>query len=199
MKPDFSLEVEGAPPKSNPTGDGIEGALRLIHPRGPSFFILSDRGGSYVQAAGARLKLTVEWRKQSAAGFAHYVLGRKESSSRAQEVIGGTAGPITVFLHEVLDVEEAVSIFRGFFLKGRPPEAFALRDDTARFAEILGEWQVIVPPMPASEAEKSLEEWKRTQENRGWTVRLDDVRRDHLCSGGDQPALIRFVVRRDTP
>lgn len=125
----FHLEQEGRTPVQDPTLNEVNRALAGIHPRGPSYFILSDESGSYVQAAGAHLRLTVELREATADSFRHFVVGSGPHSEK-QTSIACMPGPITVFENEVLDLEKAVVVFSHFFTGSALPSSFVLRDVT---------------------------------------------------------------------
>ncbi|MHB0972463.1 MAG: hypothetical protein ACYC7A_22255 [Thermoanaerobaculia bacterium] len=103
--------------------------MDTISPRGPSHFTLSDASGSYVQAAGARLRLTIEYRKTDHVGFRHYVLGVADRPTTLNSV-NSTAGIITVQTNEILAISSAKEVFRTFMQTGSIPERFLLRETT---------------------------------------------------------------------
>ena len=67
----------------DPTLDYIKDRLRKLSPKGPGYFALTSADGSYVQTAGARLKLVIEHRQSSGPGFEHYILGRVNMADRS--------------------------------------------------------------------------------------------------------------------
>jgi hypothetical protein len=118
----------------NPTHDYIRDRLRRISPSGPGYFSLtSDRNGSYVQAAGARLKLTIEYRIPEGGSFRHYILGRNDVVDRPERQINSAVGQINLLANEVLDIDDAIAVFGYFLDYGSVPDRFLLRDDTERF------------------------------------------------------------------
>jgi hypothetical protein len=118
---------------SNPTRDYISDCLRCISPNGPGYFSLTSDDGSYVQAAGARLKLTIEYRHPDGDSFRHYILGRDDISDRSCRQINSAVGQINLFANEVLDIDDAIDVFGHFLNCGVVPDRFLLRDDTERF------------------------------------------------------------------
>lgn len=114
----------------------VEAALDALDPKLRSFVILSSPSGDYVQTAGARDRLTIEYRRNAgqgpAASFRHYVLGRTDGGDGLAE-IQCSCGPLTVQENEVLNLDDAKRVFRHFYDIGSVPDDFALRDMTATF------------------------------------------------------------------
>lgn len=128
----MKLEIDGRPPLLQATFDQVEGALESISPRGSSYFTLSDDSGSYVQAAGARLRVTIEYRNKHPFGFQHFVLGVPDRPTILNS-INSTAGIITVQTNEILTISSAKEVFRAFFEAGNVPPRFVLRETTETF------------------------------------------------------------------
>ena len=128
----YVLEVEGHVRIEDPSLSDVERVVSLIHPGQPSFFILNAPDGSYVQTAGARLRLIVEYRQVSGGVFRHYVLGRREEERR-EASINYSGGAITLRKNEVLVLRDALSVFGAFLRSGRVPEGYEWRDVTERF------------------------------------------------------------------
>jgi hypothetical protein len=128
----LTLEVDGRLPQARPAFEDIEKALNAISLRGPSYFTLTDETGSYVQAAGARLRLTIEYRKKHRFGFQHFVLGVPDRPTTLNS-INSTAGIITVQTNEILSLTAAIEVFRVFFENGSIPSRFVLRETTETF------------------------------------------------------------------
>jgi hypothetical protein len=128
------LEREGDPPLDDPDWEAVDEALGRIRSRGPSFFILSDAGGSYVQALGNQRRLTVEFRQVAPGGdLAHFVLGQGPATEEVT-VFQSSAGRFAVYRHEALSLEDARRIFSHFYETGGVPSAYALREVTGEFA-----------------------------------------------------------------
>ena len=53
------------------------------------------------------------------------------------------------------------------------------------------DWIEIVPPLPQAEADRKLEEWRKTHQSRP-----EDLRRDQVFAGAGQGCLVRYLVRR---
>ena len=113
----------------------IADSLRRISPRGPGFFSLTHDDGSFMQVAGATLRLTVEYREVRGASFRHFVLGAEANADRTMKQINSRSGQINLLANEVLTVDDAVIVFRRFYETGKVPDGYTLRDDTARFAD----------------------------------------------------------------
>jgi len=118
---------------SDPTQEYIADRLRCISPRGPGFFVLTATNGSYVQTTGARLKLTVELRRQGNNNFRHFVLGNADVTDVSTRQINSASGQINLLANEVLDADDAIEIFQCFLETEGIPERFSQRDDTQRF------------------------------------------------------------------
>src|SRR4051812_34895394 len=103
----LKLETESANPIQNPSFEVVERVVSAISPRSPSFFILSDNSGSYVQVAGARLRLTVEYRQVTPFGFRHFVLGRPPLAETEMS-INYTGGAIRLRTSEILSLPRAI-------------------------------------------------------------------------------------------
>ena len=128
----LKFEGEGAQPVADPAIEEIVAAVSRISPRGPSYFILSDDTGSYVQVAGARLRLTVEYRSNSRFGFRHFVLGR-EGRPETMSSVNYSGGAISLQLREILSLPAALEVLRTLFLTGDVPAAFHRRETTGIF------------------------------------------------------------------
>ena len=125
-----TLQVEGQPPIASPSIEVVHELLGRIHPRGPSFFVLTRSDGSYLQCAGARLRLIVELRRITGSSFEHFVLGRSPASTEVTS-INYSGGAIALRRHEILALSEATDIFAEFYRTGDAPSAFLRRDTTS--------------------------------------------------------------------
>ena len=134
----FLLEGQSNQPIENPSRADIVEALQAIHPISNSYFSLSDAGDSYVQAAGARSRLTVEYRCVASGDFSHFVLGHAEGDFEKDVYINCRCGPVRVKKNEVLTIAEAIEIFVRFFEFHDTPSQFVLREVTAMFKEEAG-------------------------------------------------------------
>ena len=132
------LEHQGGVPKQAASFEDVETALSALHPTRMSFMSLTAGDGSYVQVAGAKLRLTIEARRVQADGsFRHVVLGRP--SGPTEEIsINYIGGPVTVLRREVLSLTDATLVCRTFFESHTLPVAYVLRDTTSRFRSQIG-------------------------------------------------------------
>lgn len=121
---------DSMPDVSEPPFAVIADSLRRISPRGPGFFSLTRDDGSYVQVAGATLRLTVEYREVRGGSFRHFVLGAEANADRTAKQINSRSGQINLLANEVLTVNDAVVVFRCFYETGRIPDSYTLRDRT---------------------------------------------------------------------
>ena len=128
----LTFEVDGRQPQLRPSLEDVEKALNSISPRGPSYFTLTDQTGSYVQVAGARLRLTIEYRNNTRFGFRHFVLGDHDRPTKMNS-INSTAGIISVQTNEILALSSAIEVFQAFFASGSVPSRFLLRETTESF------------------------------------------------------------------
>ncbi len=142
MPEELTLDREGHSPICPASFAEIQAALDQIDPNTQSFVILSQSDGSYLQTAGSRLRLTLEYRQVIAdSAFKHYVLGHQPISEKIEH-IQCHVGPIQVRKHEVLTLRDAVDVFRSYFESRTIPRDYLLRDVTAMFKEI--------PPPPVA-------------------------------------------------
>ncbi len=88
--------------------------LKTIDPFLSPYIILETQDKNYIQAAGAKNRLTIELRIYSGDSFKHFVIGKKEQS-KIWCVIDSKVGPIRVLQHEILNFEDAAFLFKTFF------------------------------------------------------------------------------------
>ncbi|WDQ15125.1 hypothetical protein [Rhodopirellula sp. P2] len=119
----------------NPTRDYVGDRLSRITPSGPGYFSLTSDDGSYVQTAGARMKLVIEYRKSNGDSFRHYVLGRDDISNPSATQINSAVGQINLMADEILDIDDVIDVFGHFLECGAVPRQYKLRDDTKRFQD----------------------------------------------------------------
>ena len=128
----FRLVSEAEVVIESPSAEDIERAIEDLDPRANSFFVLDRSDGSYIQIAGSRLRLTVEWRDQGSNRFVHSVLG-KGAVVEDEVSIDCAVGPIRVKRHEVLTLEDAKVVFRRMLLSGAVSSGYTTRDVTQMF------------------------------------------------------------------
>jgi len=134
MEVPMQLQREHKTDIDAPAWQEVVYALETIDPRQSGFVILSRPDGSYVQCAGARLRLIIEWRKTiTESEFKHVVIGKASDDHKATS-INTSAGIIQLQRNEVLSVKNAAEVFQRFFDSGAIPESYVLRDVTDRFS-----------------------------------------------------------------
>ena len=131
----FRLLVESEPDIENASWHQIAGKLERIEAGDRSFVVLAVDEQNFVQTLGNRDALVVEWRTKSEDMMSHYVLGRKGSAKTEPQYIAGSAGNSEIVLaREVLDLTDALVVFRAFYEHQKVPDAYHLRDITNRNA-----------------------------------------------------------------
>ena len=131
----FRVLAESEPDIENASWHQIAGVLERIEAGHRSFVVLVLDDQNFVQTLGNRDALVVEWRTTSEDTMSHYVLGRKGSVKRELQCVQGSAGNSEVVLaREVLDLTDALIIFRAFHEHQNVPDAYHLRDITKRNA-----------------------------------------------------------------
>jgi hypothetical protein len=127
----FQLTVENEPAVSGASWEQVASALNRIESGRRAFVILEANDENYVQALGAPNELTVEWRARSGDVMSHQVLGRRGwNSAEVQNLPGSSGCKLTVLKHEVLDLTDALILFRSFYEHLKVPDAYRLREIT---------------------------------------------------------------------
>ena len=130
----YHLESENGTILEAPSTSDVVTFLEGLRAEDNSFVILGRSDGCYVQTAGARTGLTIEWREVDGEEFHHVVLGLGEPAEDAV-TIECSVGEIEVGKHELLTATEAEEVFKQFLSEGTVPARFALRDMTHQFLE----------------------------------------------------------------
>ena len=127
--------TSGWPVKSWETANAL---LSYLQPVNRSFASFTIAGGSYVQCAGAKTRLTVEVRIVREDGsFTHLVFGKGQLQQRV-ELIASSAGHVTVDASQVLKMRDARLIIREFVEHQRLHAGYLCEDVTSRFRRQLG-------------------------------------------------------------
>ena len=133
-KYEFYLESHNLTAIDNPQEVDIANVLEALHPNHNAYVILSRSDGSYLQTAGSKTNLTVEWREAKNTSFIHWVLGKGEIQEQTT-LVHCDVGPITVRVNELLSLNDAKNAFFMFLAKGKVPKDFTLRDNTQLFMD----------------------------------------------------------------
>jgi hypothetical protein len=97
------LISENLPEVRNPSSKDVERYLNRLN----SFCILdAAETGDYVQTAGTKFNLLIEYRKHSGDSFKHVVLRTAPKLARAEVQVHSTSGPISVRKNEVLKLSK---------------------------------------------------------------------------------------------
>ncbi len=105
--------------------------LAKLHKRNNSFFILEDCRGNYVQCAGSKKALILEYRQvMDETSFRHFVLGKGSKALEIKEIAySGETAPVVA--NERLSIADAEVCFLHFFSWQTVDEAtFQLREIT---------------------------------------------------------------------
>jgi len=134
MKVPVRLQREHKTDIDAPAWQEVVHALETIDPRRSGFVILSRPDGSYVQCAGARLRLIIEWRKTiTGSEFKHFVIGKTSDKHKATS-INTSVGIIQLQQNEILSIKNAAEVFQRFYDSGTIPESYVVRDVTDKFS-----------------------------------------------------------------
>lgn len=128
----FSLAQEGEEISLDVNQSDVEAALLQIHPRHRSFYILSRDDESYIQVAGAKLRLIIEFRQVENDSFRHFVLGRHSGETKMVS-INYSGGIIQLQKNEILQIEDAIKIMSSFMKSGIIPPEYHPREITDDF------------------------------------------------------------------
>ena len=112
-------------------------ALARLEPATCPAVVLSETAsGSYIQCAGSRERLTVELREFKGEQFKHFVIGRANDKGWHEVVwdeIQCSVSPVRVHDTEVLQLEDAVVLFKCFFERIEIPTHYRMRNATRFF------------------------------------------------------------------
>jgi hypothetical protein len=131
----FEFEVDGTVIREeNVEKETIVNFINQMKPDGNSFCILTASNESYVQCAGAKSKLTIEYRRYEGSSFGHFVLGSQKDMGKNVSV-RYSGGYISVMQNEALTSKDAINVFETFFNTQCIAEGYRLRETTAMFSE----------------------------------------------------------------
>lgn len=121
----------------DPKWNKIKSILRNLDGRNFSHVILEHKQGDYIQCAGKVDELTIEYREYTEARYKHFRLGYggNRSPIGIKWVNLETAvGKIVIHKEEVLNVEDALRVFKSFFQMDLIPMDLTKRNITKMFA-----------------------------------------------------------------
>jgi len=81
----------------------------------------------YMQVAGSRERMTVEFRRFEDTVARQYVVGRPPGGAEAEVVIPWDGHEVRVFANEAFGAEEATALFTEYYFTGGVSEAYHLR------------------------------------------------------------------------
>ncbi len=121
------MEVEGGEPLGNPTPEEVSSAVFSLNGNDPSYCVIQDGNGSFVQFLGRAEALTVEWHICGEEGEEHYIVGH-DNDDETSVIITYRDGETEVFTSEALTAKEAAPIGLAFLANTDLPEGFVVRD-----------------------------------------------------------------------
>ena len=121
------MEVEGRDPLGNPSEQELSDAIASLNGSDPSYCIIQDQNGSFVQFLGCADSLTVEWHICGEDAEEHYIIGR-DDDDESSVVITHSQGETEVFKSESLTAAAAQPIGHAFRSDADLPEGFVVRD-----------------------------------------------------------------------
>lgn len=111
----------------NPSLEFIYQCFEKWNLRYRSFFILTCEDGSYVQTAGTKKRLIIEYRKMIGDDFKQYTLGLN-TEDKSETYINYSSGKIFLKQNEVLRLENVLEVFDSFYHTQKIPEKYLLRE-----------------------------------------------------------------------
>lgn len=131
----LTFEQQGSPTINSPEWSEIESSLQMVDPRTRGYFILFDDSGSYIQAAGARLRMVVEYRiAEKGRPFRHFVVGTPEQDV-SKTSINTSAGIVQLHRNEIHSLSTVTKLFKRFYENDDVCGDYVLRDDTKRYEQ----------------------------------------------------------------
>ncbi|AIQ37630.1 hypothetical protein R50345_25175 [Paenibacillus sp. FSL R5-0345] len=116
----------------NPQFENVKSYLGEMDGKTASYCTYELNDIHYVQCAGSKNGMTIEFRKQTDNGFRHFVLGYK-SLIKTKIELPYSGGKIQVRSNEVISVADAKEVFFTFHSDQKVPEGFVLRETTEMF------------------------------------------------------------------
>ncbi len=126
------MEVEGCEPLGNPSLEEVTAAVASLNGSGPSYCIIQDENGSFVQFLGSAESLTVEWHICGDDAEEHYIVGR-DDDDETSVMICHSDGETEVFCSESLTATEAQPIGVAFLSNADLPVGLVVRDVSELF------------------------------------------------------------------
>ncbi|NIK21608.1 hypothetical protein [Paenibacillus lupini] len=115
--------------------DYIEMFLEQMNNETSSFCTLSLDDFCYIQCAGSKEEMTIEWRYKTESGFRHFVIGRNQLI-KIKRKVKYSAGGIIVRSNEVHNYKDALILFQVFFQQNDIHSLkYSFRETTEMFLE----------------------------------------------------------------
>jgi len=127
------LKGDGVPDWANPDASDIDHYLSKLHPVKHSFVILEDNKGGFVQCAGAKLILVLDFHTVARGKHRQFVLRKDAVLEDAKSMVNCKCGPVQVHRNERLDLKDAREVFLAFLTTRNVPKSFFRREITQEF------------------------------------------------------------------
>jgi len=132
---EFQYEVDNnLLEEQDPNFEFVSDFIRQMNSETSSYCTFSLNDDCYIQCAGSKTRLTIEYREPIEGGFSHYVIGVK-SLLKIDSKVPYSGGSIKVKKNEIFNAEQAVEIFDSFINNNKIPENYTKRDTTLMFLE----------------------------------------------------------------
>jgi hypothetical protein len=119
-----------------PDWSTIENAISQLDSSTISFCILESNNGDYIQCAGKVDRMTIEIRKYTGDSFKHYRIGNTKGKRFLKTIwttIDCKVGLIRVHDYEVLQLNDAFSLFLDFYKNQEFEKSYNMRNITKDF------------------------------------------------------------------
>lgn len=130
---EFQFEIDNTTETEiNPDLAFVFDYLKQMDGKFNTYCTLSSDDESYVQCAGDKKNLIIEFRKYNSSKYRHFVIGCKNKKTNDSS-IKYSGGIIKLKKNEILNGKDAILIFESFFEKNEIPDEYVLREITDMF------------------------------------------------------------------
>ncbi|MDQ0194589.1 hypothetical protein [Paenibacillus wynnii] len=133
---EFQIEVDNhVMEEIDPEFDFVTDFLIQMNGSTNSFCTVSHSDYLFIQCAGSKSKMTIEYREPDNDGFRHFVIGVR-SIIETNTKVSYSGGEIKVRTNEVLNYEQAEELFKTFINERRILDKYVLRETTKMFKDL---------------------------------------------------------------
>ncbi|CAG7652758.1 hypothetical protein PAESOLCIP111_06620 [Paenibacillus solanacearum] len=132
---EFQLEVDShVMEEIEPELNFVIDFLKQMNGSTSSFCTLAYSDYLYLQCAGSKSKMTIEYREPYKDGFKHFVIGIR-SFIKISTKVSYSGGEIKVRTNEVFNFKQAEELFKTFYNERRILDKYVLRETTEMFKD----------------------------------------------------------------